>query len=332
MVTVLLYDIDPAWAPEDRAASERESRRLGHALRRQGHSVSFAPVMDEDLSGVLTAYDPREALVLNWCESLPGVPRSEPLVPEILDDLSFTYTGSSAETLQLSYDKARVKHLLEEYEIPTPRWAVFGRRDKVRWDKGFPAIVKPALEHCSYGVGPESVVMSERELRQRVTHVVRAFDQPALVEVFIDGREFHVALWGNDSVEMLPPVEMDFSAMGDIHERLCSYDAKFEPNSRAYREIKTVVPARLEPEAYKELERISRAAYRAVGCRDYGRIDIRLKDGVFYVLDVNPNADISADASVAVAAGKMGYCYGAMGRRVLELAAKRLGQNRAPHQ
>jgi D-alanine-D-alanine ligase len=332
MTTVLLYDIDPAWAPEDQDASERESRRLGHALRRQGHSVAFAPVTDDRLPDVMTAYDPNRSLVLNWCESLPGVPHSEPLVAEILDDLMFPYTGASAETLRLSYDKARVKHLLGEFDVPTPRWAVYADPAKALWAKGFPAIVKPACEHCSLGVGPESVVMTEDELRRRVAHVVREFEQPALVEAFIDGREFHVPLWGNNPVEMLAPVEMDFSALGDVHERLCSYDAKFVPESKAYRSIKTVVPARLDAAEYAELERVSRAAYGAVGCRDYGRIDVRMKDGVFYVVDVNPNADISADASVAVAAGKMGYCYGAMGRRVLEFAVERLGQNRAPHQ
>jgi D-alanine-D-alanine ligase len=215
--------------------------------------------------------------------------------------------------------------------IPTPRWQVFLSASGIEWDS-FPAIVKPACEHCSLGVDEGAVVMNADGLVRRVNYILREFNQPALVEDFIDGREFHVPLWGNDVVEVLPPVEMDFSALDDIHDRLCSYDAKFTPDSAAYREIKSFVPARLSTEEMETLHAVSRAAYQAVGCRDYGRIDVRVRDGIFYVLDVNPNADISADASLALAAEKAGYCYGAMGSRVLEFARERHPQNFAPHQ
>jgi D-alanine-D-alanine ligase len=319
---VLIYGIDPSWAASEREEADRESRRLGHAMRRQGHSVSMVPILDEDLDGALSAYEPSEVLVFNWCEGLPGVERSEPLVAEALERLRFTYTGASPRTLKLSYDKARVKRLLEARGIPTPRWKVLTAPAPGGWDV-FPAIVKPAREHCSIGVDPGAVVSGPDELRRRAAFVLDELGQPALVEDFIDGREFHVPLWGNDEVEMLPPVEMDFSALEDIHERLCSYDAKFVPDSKAYQKIKSFVPARLSAEEMSGLESVSRAAYAALGCRDYGRIDVRLRDGVFFVLDVNPNADISADASVALAAGKAGYCYGAMGSRVLRLAARR---------
>jgi D-alanine-D-alanine ligase len=323
--------MDPLWTCHEQEGADRETRRLGMALRRHGQSVVFSPLSDARLEAALSPFNPSDDIVFNWCEGLPGVERSEPLVAEILERLRYTYTGSSAETLRLSYEKEQVKRRLESRGIPTPAWRLYASEDEDGWDC-FPAIVKPAREHCSYGVTPESVVTCERELRERVRRILAEFRQPALVEDFIDGREFHVPLWGNGSVDVLPPVEMDFSACGDIHDRLCSYEAKFEPDSLAQRRIRTITPARLTDAEMSALSGVSRAAYEAVGCRDYGRIDVRLRDGVFYVLDVNPNADISGDASLALAAGKAGYSYGAMGCRVLEFASERLGQNLAPHQ
>ena len=328
---LLIYGIDPLWTPSERAEVDRESRRLGFAMRRQGHSVSLLPVMDEDLRGVLSPYKPRDVLVFNCCEGLPGINRSDALVAETLEELDFTYTGASAETLQLSYDKPRVKEILQSHGVPTPRWSLHKSANVRGWDL-FPAIVKPAWEHCSVGVDAGAVVSDLGELKQRVAYVVDTFEQPALVEDFIDGPEFHVPIWGNQDVEVLPVVERDFTALDDMHERLCSYDAKFVPESEAYQKIRTWVPARLSEEEGQRLQTAAKGAYEALGCRDYGRIDIRLRDGIFYVIDVNPNADISADASLALAAGKAGYCYGAMGSRVVKLASERHPQNLAPHQ
>lgn len=328
---LLVYGNDPAWDSEDREESDRESRRLACAMRRQGHSVSLVSVCDADLPKALSAYEPSGVLVFNWCEGLPGVHHSEALVAETLEKLRFTYTGASARTLRLCYDKGRVKKRLQSLGIPTPRWKLLSALEAGAWD-GFPAIVKPASEHCSMGVDEGAVVSDAAELQERVAYVLDTFRQPALVEDFIDGREFHVALWGNQHLEMLPPVEMDFSCFDDIHQRLCSHDAKFAPDSEAYQKIKSYVPARLTADELAQLEAVSKAAYRALDCRDYGRIDVRLREGVFYVLDINPNADISADASLAMAAGKAGYCYGRFGSRVLDLAAQRHPQNPPPHQ
>jgi D-alanine-D-alanine ligase len=165
--------------------------------------------------------------------------------------------------------------------------------------------------------------MTEEELLRRVEYVVETYDQPALVEDFIDGREFRVSIWGNTQLLILPPAEMDFSAFDDVRERLCTYDAKFVPESAHYRKIETLLPASLTEAERRRLERVSRLAYRALGCRDYARIDIRLRNGIFFVLDVNPNADISTDASMAFAAENAGYSYGAMGSYIARLAARR---------
>ncbi len=322
---LLLYNVDPAWTTGEQDAALAEPNRLGAALEEVGHSVAYLPLYDADLPRLLRSVPLRKLrkqVVLNWCEAIPGIPHSEALVADVLESMNLVYTGSDSAVLALSEDKQRVKGILANAGIPTPAWKIFSRPLRNRW-RCFPAIVKAAHEHCSEGLTPESVVMTEQELVLRIEHVLDTYGQPALVEDFVDGREFHVSFWGNSLIQMLPPAEMDFSSFGEARERLCTYDSKFVPASKHYKGIKTLLPAPLDAGMCRDLERVALSAYRAIGCRDYGRIDIRLRDGVFFVLDVNPNADISADASMACAAELIGYSYGEMGSRLVSLAAQR---------
>jgi D-alanine-D-alanine ligase len=319
---LLLYSLVPEWAPHEKEEAIMETHRLGAALSEYGHPVTAVAVTNPDIAAPLSGYHSDDHVVFNWCEQIPGVPRSEAEVARSIEALHYVYTGADASVLALSEDKPRVKTLLYEHHIPTPRWQLYDHPQPITWN-GFPAIVKPAYEHCSVGITPQAVVMTGDELQERINYVLQTFRQPALVEDFIDGREFHVSLWGNGRVEMLPPAEMDFSAFSDFHERLCTYESKFDPDSAHYKNIETLLPAPLDDHEYDLLGHTARAAYSLLGCRDYGRIDMRLRDGVFYVLDVNPNPDISADASMALAAELIGYPYGVMASCVVRLAAQR---------
>ena len=319
---VLLYNLDPSWTSREKEEATLLSSQLGQAVSQVGHPVAMVPVSDSDLSAALRPFDPSSHIVFNWCENLPATPNSESLVAQILESLGFVFTGAGGQALTLAQDKRAMKEILIKTGIPTPAWRLYDRPQADGWNQ-FPAIVKAANEHSSEGLTRESVVMNEEELSARVAYVLKIYDQPALVEDFIDGREFHVSLWGNGTIDMLPPAEMDFSQFKDVHDRLCTYEAKFVPGSESYEGIKTLLPALLGADDLRTLKRVCQAAYRAIGCRDYGRIDLRIRDGVFYVLDVNPNADISADASLACAAELAVYSYGEMGSRIVRLAANR---------
>jgi D-alanine-D-alanine ligase len=319
---VLLYNLDPSWTSQEKEDVTLLSLQLGEAVSAVGHPITLVPVSDSDLPAVLRPFDPGSHVILNWCETLPAIPKSESLVARILEEMGFAFTGADASALTLSQDKRAMKEILSQSGIPTPAWRLYDHSRENGWTQ-FPAIVKAAKEHCSEGLTRESVVMNPEELSARVAYVMKTYDQPALVEDFIDGREFHVSLWGNGTIEMLPPAEMDFSQFKDVHDRLCTYESKFVPGSRHYEGIHTLLPAPLSPKEMRLLREVCRAAYRTIGCRDYGRIDIRIRDGVFHVLDVNPNADISADASLACAAEMAGYSYGETGSRIIRLAAKR---------
>lgn len=324
MRVLLLFNQDPRWSDAETAEVLDATQKLAAGLQEHGHEVESAPVTGLPFPNLTKRYPPGEWLVFNWCESIPGVPRSEPMVAEYLERMGYTFTGASAAALALAWDKRRVKARLQEAGIPTPSWMVAERKTHGRGWSLFPAIVKPVFEHASIGLDSGAVVLNRAALERRVAWVLNEYDQPALVEEFIDGREFHIPLWGNGVVEMLPPVEMDFSYFSDVRDRLCTYDSKFNPASMHYQKINSLIPAPLTPEELRRLEQVCVAAYRNQKCRDYARLDVRLRDGVFYVLDINPNADISPDASVACAAEYVGWSYGAMGARIVALASQRL--------
>ncbi|MGD0278813.1 MAG: hypothetical protein ABSC11_05865 [Smithella sp.] len=319
---VLLYNVNPEWTQDEKDEVIRLSTQLSDALISAGHPTFPVPITDGDIARNLKPFDPARYIIFNWCEGLPGIENSEPLVVKQLEILGYTFTGADSETLSLAYDKYRVKVILDKAGIPTPAWRICNSPDINDW-KSFPAIVKPQNEHCSAGITPESVVMNQTDLKNRISFVLDKYSQPALVEDFIDGREFHVSVWGNDKLTVLPAAEMDFSCFGNIKDRLCTYDAKFIPGSRHYEKIETLLPAPLTNDEKKALEQVCGSAYRATGCRDYARMDIRLRDHIFYVLDVNPNADISSDASMACAAEADGISYAQMGSLIVRMAAQR---------
>ncbi len=319
---VLIYDVDPSWPLQDVTVREDSARQLAQALADVGHPVEKLSIQSADLQTALQDICPDEYLILNWCEEFPGVPHSESQVAQTLERMGFTFTGTDSRAISLSENKSQVKHLLQERGIPTPAWQVFDSPHNVRWDH-FPAIVKAAFSHCSYGITRESVVLSTTELVQRIQYVLDTLHQPALVENFIDSREFHVGVIGNGQLHVLPPGEIDYSSFSDIHDRLCTYESNVDPTSLAFKLTAPRMQVELPKEQMKQLEQIVIAAYRTTGCRDYARMDVRLQDGIFYMLDVNPNPDISADTSFALGAELVGISYGMLGSLFVNLAAQR---------
>lgn len=319
---LMLHNMNPEWTSDELLESEQDVTTLSNALNELGHPVEIVSVKDECLIDRLSIYNPQDYIVFNWCEELPGVPHSEPRVAAVMEKMGFIFTGSSYNVLCLAHNKPGIKQILDEANIPTPYWNVFQAPDVDQWNI-FPSIVKPAHEHCSIGISPESVVTCPAELTNRIKFILETYNQPALVEEFINGREFLNAVWGNKNISMLPSVEMDYGELTDIRDRLFTYEAKYVAGSRLYENIDMRVPAELDAQAQSELEQVVIATYKATGCRDYARIDVRYYNGVFYVIDVNPNPDINPQTSMTCAAAEEGYSYGKMGSRIVNLAAER---------
>jgi D-alanine-D-alanine ligase len=318
----MLYNTDPAWPQEEIEESRQSAQALSVALRQEGHPVTELCLENQDLAGLLRSFPPYDFIVFNQCEEIPGFPNRYDLIAQTLEELGFTFTGADSKALAFSQDKRLVQQRLKSRGIDTPCWQIFSSASVDGWAT-YPAIVKPALEHCSLGLAPESVVWSAVELASRIGYVIENFHGPALVEEFIDGREFTIDVIGNSQLLVLPIAEYDFSAIGDAKDRLLTYEYKFDPESQAHNLIQLRIPASLTQAEQKQLIQVALDGYRAADCRDYARLDIRLREKIFYILDINPNSDIRPDSSPAMAAELAGLSYGQFGSLLVNLAAQR---------
>ncbi len=291
------------------------------ALQEHGHTTAAVPIRD-DLWGPLAKYDPNEWLIFNLCESIRNKTYLEPYIISVFEHLGFRYTGSNRRTLSTCLHKARTKDILHAHGIPTAAFQVFTPWT-IQRRLEFPLIVKPVSEDASIGITLNSVVQDDRALRRQVRFIWDLYHEPALVEEFIDGREFNVTILGNESPRVLPLSEINFRRIADPFARIVSFRAKWVPASAEYLETPPTCPARVSEALKARIEDIARRAYQALGLRDYGRVDIRVRGGMPYVLEVNPNADLSPDAGIARAARTAGMSYANLADEIVRLAARR---------
>jgi D-alanine-D-alanine ligase len=181
----------------------------------------------------------------------------------------------------------------------------------------YPLIVKPALEDASGGIENDSVVQTYEALVERVRHILEHFEQPALVEEYIDGREIHAAILGNENPEVLPLFEMEFDD-SYFHEEdddsfrphIISYSAKWDPTTEVFYSMEATCPAQIEPALAARIREVALAAFRVTECRDYARVDMRIgPDGEPYILEVNPNPDLALDGAFEMCARASGRSY-----------------------
>jgi D-alanine-D-alanine ligase len=268
----------------------------------------------------------RPDLIFNLVECVENDAIQEMNVAGVYDLLKIPYTGADGLALGTALNKPRVKELLGYHGILTPRFQVFGLTDKLvpREDFRFPLIVKPAREDASVGISDASVVYAVNDLRKRIRFIHQEFDQPALVEEYIVGRELNVAVVGNKKPLILPISEIDFSGLTEGMEKIVSYEAKWMHGTVAYEGTKGVCPAVLEPAVEAQVREIALRCFRIIGCRDYARVDFRLTaDGTPYVLEVNPNPDISDEAGFARSARSHGFTFQEIVGKIVECALER---------
>jgi D-alanine-D-alanine ligase len=279
------------------------------AVASLGHSVTIIPLR-QSLMGFLHRLTELELDVLiNLCEGFYGKPQWEANIAALLELLPLPFTGNVSQTLGLCQDKSKAKAILSANNLPTaPSRAVNSCEDSV--DLPFPLIVKPNSEDASLGIYPDSVVKDQESLCKQITRILERYEKPALVEQYIEGREFNVAVLQNERLEALPVSEIDFSRMPESYPRICSYEAKWFQDHFLYDSTPPVCPAKIDDALREKLQETAVAAFKALGCRDYARVDFRMaEDGRLSILEVNPNPDISRDAGYARAleAAKIDY-------------------------
>jgi D-alanine-D-alanine ligase len=300
------------------------AQAVSAAFQRVGYRVVQMPVRT-DVESALVPYSPTEWIVFNLGEGLEGRLFEEARIAWALEAIGYCFTGSGGNAIARSVHKARAKTSLSAHGVSTPSWWLVRHPDEVyalNRDLVFPLIVKPVAEDASIGVGPDAVVHTTKALCERVAYVVECYRQAALVEVFVDGREFNIALWG-DPPQVLPLAEIDFSAFDDPYERIVSFAAKWEADSFEYQHTPVVCPASLDASLGDHVSDVARRAWTAIGCRGYARVDMRLGKGdVIQVVEVNCNPDLSSDAGFYRAAKAAGYSYEDMVINIVEIARR----------
>jgi len=291
-------------------------RLVAEALEGGGHNVR---VFDGNMyvADQLQEFMPPPAageqsgLAFNMAYGIQGESRYTHL-PAMLEMLGIPYVGSGPAGHALALDKVMTKVVLQHHGLPTPAYRVFSSPEEDLSGVAYPAIVKPKLEAVSFGV---SVVRGEAELREAIAYVVVEFRQQVLVERFVRGREFAVGLLGNGVPEAFPVAEIDLG--GDPEAFQTDADKLNAPRAK-------ICPADVPAETAAEMVRLARETFRALGLRDFARVDFRLdEEGRAYVLEINSMASLGRSGSYVRAAEVAGYDFAALVNKMLEVAAVR---------
>jgi D-alanine-D-alanine ligase len=295
-------------------------------LTEAGYNVSTIITSSEVNQLIGKLHDERPDLIFNFCESIEGDSFQEMNVAGLYELLRIQYTGSNPLTLGSCLNKVRTKEILTFHKINVPTYRVYNSPDEVLRKKiGFPAIAKPIHEDASIGISNASVVRDRDHLQILLGDMLKKFRQPILVEQFVDGREFNVAIVGNDEVVALPVSEIDFSTMPEGYQHIVSYEAKWMPDSVEYKSTVPVCPAKISRRLEQKIQNTAIRAYQAMSCRDYARVDMRVdKTGNVFVLEINPNPDLSPSGSgFARSAAAFGWSYGQLISNIVQSAFKR---------
>ncbi len=303
--------------------AEAEAKAVCKALRELGHTAALiaagsdvAKLIDE-----LRKTDPQ--VVFNLCEGFWGDSGKEMHVAALFDLLGYACTGAAALCLGLTQDKALTKDLLMRHSLPTP-WYILvktGEHCPKTHDLPYPLIVKPRFEDASLGITGDSIVTNEPDLIKRVAYVHATYRQGALVEEFIEGREINASVLGAAPFEVMPLSEIRFDP--GMKHAVVSYDGKWLEDSEEYAHTEPLCPAPLVPREEQLIRDVSLRACEILETRDYARVDIRLRDGIPYILEVNANPDISPGAGLARSAQAGGLSYPKLIERILAMALKR---------
>ncbi len=330
----------PEWDPtkivEPWETVAEEVEQIADAIKQAGHDCIAVNIQDNFDSFVRTLERERPDAVMNLIEWFHDDPEHEMHVPALFELMGIAYTGTRPLALSLCQKKPHAKALLAANGLRVPRGKVLDTL-RVPPDRElslrYPLIVKPAFDDASGGIDAGSVVNTRSELEARVALVVGEHKMPALVEEFIDGREIHCAILGNDPPAALPLYEMQFKQGGIDNEGrplpgIITYRAKWDPYSRDHYAMESKCPVDdLPPDVVRKIRDTAVQAFQVLGCRDYARVDMRLDRTTSepYVLEVNPNPDLADGCAFAQCVRASGRSYAQAIQEIVGFALDRAG-------
>lgn len=299
--------------------------QVAAALRKLGHKASILGVHDDVRKMVTGIRRRRPDLIFNLMEMFGKNLFGDVGVVGLLDLLGVPYTGAGPGEMYLQQDKGLTKKLLSFDGISYPDFAVFSRDAslEVGGKLRMPLFIKPLRADASIGIDGQNLVRNAMDMMKEVVAIHEKVKDAALVEEYIEGREFYVAVLGNEDPVAFPPIEMDFSGLPDGAPRILGSRAKWGKDSAEYKGTRAVL-ADVPDELRARLHKVALGAYQALRVRDYGRVDLRLTDtGEAYVIEVNGNCYLERESEFAAAAAAGGIDYEALIARVAELALGR---------
>ena len=299
--------------------------QVAAALKLHKHKVSILGVHGDPIKLIEGLRKQKPGLVFNLCEMFGRDALLDVAVAGALSLLGVRYTGGGPGEFYLQQDKALTKELLAYHDVPFPPYVVF-RRDTfpdTRMHLRMPLIVKPLRMDASIGIEGKSLVRSTTQMMKRVVSIHEKIKDSALVEEYIEGREFYVGVIGNKKPIALPPIEMDFSGLPVGMPRVLGRRAKWVKSSREYKGTRSKL-AEIPDSLKQELQSVSVAAYRALRVRDYGRVDLRVNNaGELYVIEVNASCYLERSSEFATAALAAGIAYHDLVNAIARLALAR---------
>lgn len=267
-------------------------------------------------------------LVLNLCdEGFDNNPKKELHVAAYLEMLNIPYTGAAPASLAMCYNKSIVRAIAQSIDVPVPLETYFDPTDQAATLPSiFPALLKPNVGDSSIGITQNAVVHNAEELVQYMEFLKSILpDVPVLIQEFLSGQEFSVGILGNPNrFEVLPVLEVDYSALPDSLPKILSYESKWMPDSPYWTNIK-YHEANLDEENLRNILDYSKKLFIKMECRDYARFDFRAdSNGVIKLLEVNPNPGWCWDGKLNYMAEFAGITYSEMLHKIIQAACERL--------
>jgi D-alanine-D-alanine ligase len=325
---LILYNAPTLPAEHPEAAAEWDVlvtvRAVAAALRQAGHVVRELGVAHDPTPLVEVLKQQPPAVVFNLFEGTARHASTEATAAGLLEWFNVPYTGSPPAAMLVGLDKPRTKTLLRGANLPTAEFMVVERLPAPSWPGTWPALVKLSRTDASVGIDQTSVVRNQMDLEQRAAHLLATYHEPALVEPFLDGREFNVAVIGDTEPRVLPMAEIRFDRTRADWWPIVSYESKWSPGSAEDLASRPTCPAELDTNLREALENAALAAFRLIGLRDYARIDFRTDaQGRPFILEVNPNPDLAPEAGLARALRVAGIEYEAFVSDLVQTALAR---------
>lgn len=326
MKVAILFDGGwDTWEPKDVASVLDSAKEVQSALRSRGWETCLVPVRAPNDFSWLPKVRRADA-IFNLCEGIGGLSRFEDFVVATLELTGVPYTGCKPWAVTVSHRKHVSNTLLARSGTPIPRY-VLSNGNKVPADLTLPVIVKPAAEDASNGIDSGSVCTTKRALKKRIAEMVEQWDE-VLIQEYVAGREFNVGFIGD---LVLPIAELCFDNMPEGSWPILTYAAKWDTGSPEDLGSVPVCPADVTPEIHKRIVAVARQAWEDLcGAEGYGRVDLRVDAaGQPFVLEVNPNPDISDSAGLSRMAKANGWDYDELVCRIVDEALSRSSSRQA---